>query len=176
MPLKPPDDCCSFCSSNPLFFEIPQEEASVNPPVPFRNVDEEMEILVKELLIQFRTASFDSNIFTSLELASGLPDTVIDDILSHLPYINSLKYLEDNILIADLRVMEEVLVIIQEVFEDFEFSPRLCSENSTEVNDRVVYTSESDYTSECDSDVYTTLSFTSVEFLSCIHIRIRLYF
>jgi len=43
--------------------------------------------------------------------------------------MDSIEYLAENISIVDKRVMQEVVIIIQEVFEDFELDEKLSFSN-----------------------------------------------
>lgn len=79
-------------------------------------------------------------------------DSTIEEIIQHLPYIHSLEYIKDNLTIINDSVAEEVLVIIQECFEDFEFqrdASRICVFNKEE---KFVYSSDSDVTVSDNSD------------------------
>lgn len=77
---------------------------------------------------------------------SALTDAAIDEILEHFPYINSLQYIIENICIVDSEVQEEVLKIIQECFEDFEFQQSVSTRNEDDCCDKYVFTSDSENT------------------------------
>ena len=126
--LSPAHICCSSCSQDcscgqnsskiKFPFELIVKHASLVPPKPFRQVSNGQENLVKECLHECRRKSINSVFFTSIDIASGLPDSIIDEIILHFPFIDSINYIENNLSVVDKRVMLEVLQIIYEVFDD----------------------------------------------------------
>ena len=85
------------------------------------NVSLEEEYSVKEL--ELRTNLFKHShpsIFTCLQLAPGLPDFVIDEIIAGLKFINSTESSEKHSSLIDPHIKKEVLILVQ-VFDDFTF-------------------------------------------------------
>ena len=128
------------------------------PSSTFRLVSKNQENLVKDCLEEFRKKSFNSVVFTSIEISYELPNSIIEEIVSHLPFIDSMEYLEKNLCIVDKRVMVEVMTIIHEIFEDIEMTNSFNSINLTKEptpSNRILFSSESDYFStsfDSDSD------------------------
>jgi len=158
----PLHSCCSFCASNCdcghgcvkdyLFESIGYGNKESLSRIPFRTVSKDMESLVRTLLIKFRNTCFDTTIFNSVEVVSGLCDGTIEEIIQHLPYINTLQYIEDHLTIINDRVAEEVLVIIQECFEDFEFERKFKTKLVFDAEEKFVYSSDSEVTISDDTD------------------------
>lgn len=86
-----------------------------------------------------------------------MPDSIIEEIISHLPFIDSIDYIEDNLSIVDKRVMNEVMQIIYEVFDDIQMENNSTSLDTNEVSlcpHKIIYSSESDYfSSSSDSEM-----------------------
>jgi len=162
-PLKPIHSCCSFCAlecdcgkvCEQYYFEGEDECHEDNSTVVFRVVSEEMEVLVKDLLIQYRSESLQSTVFTSLEISSGLPDVIIEEIISHLPFIDSYNHLNQHFPFINKNVKEEILTIISEVFDDIKIDEILSILLDKESSEHVLYSSDSDATtiSEYESEI-----------------------
>ena len=128
--------CCSYCSESckcevgncqrkylheQLFVDNECNSETANANAPFRTVETDEKDLVKDLLNQYMTSLSLPNealLFVPSSYVSGLTDNIISSILSHLPFIRSVKDILFHTNVVDKQVADEVLLIVSEVFDD----------------------------------------------------------
>ena len=98
--IKPAHACCTFCAKTcdcgsidckkTLEFETAIATDANELQQPFRVVEKEMKLLVRELLQELRSTLSSPNSYTPVDLSSGNSKMVIDEVILHLPFIKSL--------------------------------------------------------------------------------------
>ncbi|XP_057290781.1 bifunctional 3'-5' exonuclease/ATP-dependent helicase WRN-like [Hydractinia symbiolongicarpus] len=129
MPLSPGHNCCSFCARKcecdecPLFpFEIVTEEkeSKLFGKKIIREVSEDDKQLVKDMLVEYHeTICSKPMLLVPGEVMTGLSKSCINEIVLHLPYINSMEYIQNNLNLGT-DTSKELMLILNDVFHDIE--------------------------------------------------------
>ncbi|XP_057312160.1 recQ-like DNA helicase BLM [Hydractinia symbiolongicarpus] len=129
MPLSPGHNCCSFCARKcecdecPLFpFEIVTEEkeSKLFGKKIIREVSEDDKQLVKDMLVEYHeTICSKPMLLVPGEVMTGLSKSCVNEIVLHLPYINSMEYIQNNLNLGT-DTSKELMLILNDVFHDIE--------------------------------------------------------
>ncbi|XP_015255333.1 PREDICTED: probable Werner syndrome ATP-dependent helicase homolog 1 [Cyprinodon variegatus] len=142
--LEPGHLCCTYChsmcscSSGVCVEPTPKHESvernvSTNP-LRSREVTEEDKTVIRACLQQYRrTLVPDLPLITNKTLCTGFGTELIEAAVEHSPYIFDLAYITNHLPVFTARHASEILLVISEVFGDFEYiEPTLPEESFTE--------------------------------------------
>ena len=147
----PAHNCCSFCvelckcsKCDPSYlkgmFLSKLSEGNTPNQIKIRDATDEEKEVIRELLIEHHSFSKSVCGITPPEIVSGITESVIDSILLHLPFIDSIDYILQNLPVVSKAVAKEILVIINEVFEDIDSSEDIQDEVFANIsNDKFVF-------------------------------------
>ena len=94
-------------------------DAVTEPKIPVRNVTPDNEKLVQRLLIKSHEyqCSF-LPLMTPPEMVTELSDSVISLVIENLAYIDSVKYIMENLNVLSKVCAREIAIIVKETFTD----------------------------------------------------------
>ena len=127
-PLIPAHSCCSVCAkvcsccsenlkSTPFLSH--EYSPSTEPFKNFRKVTKEDEELVRDLLNEYhRSTAPAKSILMEPHFISGISAEIIDEVISFLPFIDSIEFMINNFSVSDRKLIYEIMVIINNVFDD----------------------------------------------------------
>ena len=130
--LEPGHSCCTYCHSICLCssgvcsepvpkFESVQTQVCTTTPQRSRDVTEEDKNVIRACLQQYRrTLVPNMPLVTSKAFCTGFGTKLIEAAVNHSPYIFDITYITNNLPVCRLRHAQEILLIISEVFDDFE--------------------------------------------------------
>ncbi|XP_063052381.1 probable ATP-dependent DNA helicase RecS [Engraulis encrasicolus] len=171
--LEPGHLCCNYCHSiclcssgvcvEPLpKCELVPPQVSTTPPR-CREVTEEDRDIIRDCLQKYRrTLVPDMPLVTNKTVCTGFGMELIDAAVCHSPYIFELSYITNHLPVFRVRHAQEILLVMSEVFCDFEYSePTLPDDDFLEPDiDFSYYFDESDeefefeqHSSGSDSDI-----------------------
>ncbi|XP_066919321.1 bifunctional 3'-5' exonuclease/ATP-dependent helicase WRN-like [Clytia hemisphaerica] len=126
-PLEIGHTCCSICSSSctcdtdhtTLFpFEEENDFFMPSPKVSIREVSEKDKASIRTLLKDYHRNCLSENLNFPSSAMSGLTEKIVEEILNNLEYIDSPKFLMDNLSILDSNVAGCVFEIICNFYSD----------------------------------------------------------
>ena len=122
-------DCCDICTKacdcgneemhkNSLELEKSATGGS-NPPLS-RSVNDEERAFLKEVLVGHLSSNPHASFLGMNVLVDSLDHETVDSIVDNCQYIFSIDYLLDNFPILSHALEHEILIVVNEVFEDIE--------------------------------------------------------
>ena len=122
-------DCCDICTKacdcgneemhkNSLELEKSATGGS-NPPLS-RSVNDEERAFLKEVLVGHLSSNPHASFLGMNVLVDSLDHETVDSIVDNCQYIFSIDYLLDNFPILSHALAHEILIVVNEVFEDIE--------------------------------------------------------
>lgn len=127
-PLKPGHRCCSYCSKictccdgcseKTLLFKVEEELPDNDDHVVVRKVLDHHRSAVKQCLIEYHDNSRPQCSIIPVKVVSGISHEIIEKNLENLPFISSVNFITSNLSIANEQLAHEIIVIINEVFDE----------------------------------------------------------
>lgn len=124
--------CCTYChtvctcSSGTCTVPTPNYEQLENKQVSLRSrkVNDEDKSLIADLLDEYRVKLISSspNLVTSFAACTGFSQELVDAVLHHSEHIFDLAYIMNNLPVFRLEHAKEILIIIADVFGDFDLN------------------------------------------------------
>ncbi|XP_063041289.1 probable ATP-dependent DNA helicase RecS [Engraulis encrasicolus] len=144
--LEPGHLCCTYCHSTCLCsagacVEPAPKCESAQPhvqttPLRSRDVTEEDRDLMRECLHDYMHSLVPNvPLFTSKSLCTGFGEELIEEAVKHSPYIFDINYITNNLPVFSLRHAQEILLIVSEVFGDFEYTEQTLPDEKFEEPD-----------------------------------------
>lgn len=144
--VEPGHLCCTYChsvcmcTSTGCTVTTPEFEKSHTlgqAPVRSREVAEDDEDLVRELLLEYKMSIVPHQpLFTSIAHCTGFGEVLINSVVDHCKHIFDLEYIMDNLPVFSKEHAQQILVVCHEVFGDFELPEIHVSPSEYEVPDQ----------------------------------------
>lgn len=133
--------CCTYChstckcSSDVCVEPVPKHE-HVDPevcttPLKSREVSGEDRDVIRACLQQYRRSLLpDMPLVTNRTVCTGFGTELIEAAVEHSPYIFDLSYITNNLPVFRVRHAQEILLVMSEVFCDFEYTEATLPDDS----------------------------------------------
>lgn len=122
-------DCCDICTKacdcgneemHKNSLELEKSATGGNKPPLSRSVNDEEQTFLKEVLLGHLSSKPHASFLGMDVLVDSLDHETVDSIVDNCQYIFSIDYLLDNFPILSHALAHEILIVVNEVFEDIE--------------------------------------------------------